>query len=490
MRPLSFVSLIVRTTGRVPWRDRLTGLAAVRVIDGAVEASYSTALCYVGGRPPRYDEWGGCDDPDEVPTFAAVEPTLREFLAAWPLVGPDVHLHLEHLSYELSRLNHPGLANPTIDLAALAQLALGAAPKDKPSLARLAEQLRLPPFRAGDLLGESRLAARVAARLASSLDPGQFPTLDTVLTAAGRPGPRPLLDALRWNSLPAQPGVYVLRDEQRQPLYVGKAVDLQRRVTSYLGYPLAAARRLDGLAEATADLEVQPTGSELEASLLEAQLIRELRPKYNVQRRIHWPKLFVRVHFGEPRPRLGQSAEAQDDGATYLGPFRSAGAARRARQLAAAAFDLRVPARARASAEYRERLQAALLFLSGEREAAVARVREQMREAARVGDEAALTRLRELLRHVLAFSLQDAALSMRPHADTFLAFDGREAYLIHAARLVARLAAPSVAAARASLQPLLDGLDRCQPPSPMDESASLILRWLGTRGPGWHIVRL
>ncbi|MBI4494855.1 MAG: GIY-YIG nuclease family protein [Chloroflexi bacterium] len=491
MRGLSFVSLVVGTTGRHPWRDRLAGIAAVRVARGAIDATYATALGYAGGRPRRYDEWGGMDDPDAVPTFAVVEPALREFLGAWPLIGPDIRLHLEHLGYELSRLNRPGLANPALDLATLAELALGpAASRDKPSLARLAERFGLPPHRSGDLLGEARLAARVALRLAAALDPGPFPTLEAVLTAADHPQGRPLLDPERWSHLPAEPGVYVLRDDRGQALYVGKASNLRSRVAAYLGHAVAAPRRMDGLAEATADLEVYPTGSELEASLLELRLISELQPRYNVQRRVRPPRLFLRVHPGEARPRLSQSAEVGADGAMYLGPFRSASAAARARRLAAQVFELRLSSRAGASPEYRTRLQSALLFLAGERGAALRGLRVRMRGAARAGDVAEVARLRELLREAQAFSLQEAALSMSPHTDTFLAFDGRQAYLVHAARLVVRLAAPSLESARAALAPALAGLERPAPPRPLDDAAHLVLRWLSTRGPTWRLVRL
>jgi hypothetical protein len=258
------------------------------------------------------------------------------------------------------------------------------------------------------------------------------------------------------------------------------------------------------------------------------------------------PRLFLRVYSAEARPRLAQTSDVRDDGAVYLGPFRSAAAAAQARRLAEQVFDLRppppLPRRKRRGkpvpsaqlplsnglsgnvaidaagvgapfprpaspfprgegppgahdplADYRQRLQDALL--AGERQQAVQRLQGRMRDAARAGDHSAVTRLRELLRQVLGFTLREAALSMSPHTDTFLAFDGRDAYLIHAARLLARVPAASLEAARAAVAPYLAGRSAdpsggMAAPLEMDDECHLVLRWLSTRGPGWKIVRL
>jgi len=141
--------------------------------------------------------------------------------------------------------------------------------------------------------------------------------------------------------LPAEPGVYVLEDATGEALYVGKSVDLSRRVPSYFGRPIAESRALYHLAELTERVEVIPVSSELEALLLEARLIDEWQPPFNVQRHAGSRCLYLRLSTQEPFPRLTESRVPAADGATYFGPFRHATAARRLRLLLASVLRLR-----------------------------------------------------------------------------------------------------------------------------------------------------
>ncbi|HLY65933.1 MAG TPA: GIY-YIG nuclease family protein, partial [Chloroflexota bacterium] len=141
--------------------------------------------------------------------------------------------------------------------------------------------------------------------------------------------------------LPSGPGVYVMSSAEAETLYVGKSVDLERRVGSYFGQPIAESRGLYQLANLAEHIEIIAVHSELEALLLEAHLIQELEPRFNIQRLTHERCRYLRLTVQEPFPMLTVSPAPADDGATYFGPFQHAAAADRLRQLLTGVLRLR-----------------------------------------------------------------------------------------------------------------------------------------------------
>ncbi len=128
-------------------------------------------------------------------------------------------------------------------------------------------------------------------------------------------------------SLPDAPGVYLFRDARGDLLYIGKAVSLRKRVQSYFtdrdfGYD---AERLGAMVGQIADVEYLLTANELEALILESNLIKERRPRYNIVLRDdkHYP--FIRLNLKDPFPALQVSRRIKNDGALYFGPYVPAG---------------------------------------------------------------------------------------------------------------------------------------------------------------------
>jgi len=128
-------------------------------------------------------------------------------------------------------------------------------------------------------------------------------------------------------SLPDAPGVYLFSDAEGGLLYVGKAVSLRRRVQSYFGGRDFGhdAGRLGAMVEQIAELEYILTAGELEALVLESNLIKERRPRYNILLRDdkHYP--FIRLNPADPFPALQVVRRIKADGALYFGPFVPAG---------------------------------------------------------------------------------------------------------------------------------------------------------------------
>ena len=165
-------------------------------------------------------------------------------------------------------------------------------------------------------------------------------------TAAGAHGARELgRGSIDSGDNPRAPGVYLMRDANERVIYVGKAKNLRDRVGTYFSQPLGYTRKMDGLIESLSRIQVEVVGSELEALLLESQLIRRYQPRYNTALRSHEQYPFIRIDVANPWPRVSLAKSRKDDGARYFGPFRSAATARKTVDLINRVVPLRTCAR-------------------------------------------------------------------------------------------------------------------------------------------------
>jgi len=137
----------------------------------------------------------------------------------------------------------------------------------------------------------------------------------------------------QWESLPQGPGVYLFKDRQGRILYVGKAGNLKNRVKSYLQPEERLHPKTRALMRRARDLDWIAVDSEHEALILEADVVRRERPRYNVllrdDKRFPWLRLSVQ----DPFPTLTVVRRRQRDGALYFGPYTSARAMRKTLQL-------------------------------------------------------------------------------------------------------------------------------------------------------------
>ena len=126
------------------------------------------------------------------------------------------------------------------------------------------------------------------------------------------------------NKLPTRPGVYIMRDEADTILYVGKAVNLRNRVRSYFRKNIGRGPAIDNMVEKIDHFEYIVTDSELEALVLENNLIKEHSPKYNTLLKDDKTYPYIKVTTGEDYPRILFSRTMKRDHARYFGPYSSA----------------------------------------------------------------------------------------------------------------------------------------------------------------------
>ncbi len=126
--------------------------------------------------------------------------------------------------------------------------------------------------------------------------------------------------------LPKEPGVYIMRDKKDSILYVGKAVNLHNRVRSYFRENIGRGPMIDKMVSLIARFEYIVTDSELEALVLENNLIKENSPKYNTLLKDDKTYPYIKVTVGEDYPRILFSRTMKKDKSKYYGPYNSAGA--------------------------------------------------------------------------------------------------------------------------------------------------------------------
>ncbi len=126
--------------------------------------------------------------------------------------------------------------------------------------------------------------------------------------------------------LPAAPGVYIMHDSKDDIIYVGKAISLKNRVRQYFQSSRNKSPKIEKMVTHIKRFEYIVTDSELEALILECNLIKEHRPKYNTMLKDDKGYPFIRVTLNEPYPRIKLARKMARDKSKYFGPYPSAGA--------------------------------------------------------------------------------------------------------------------------------------------------------------------
>ena len=221
------------------------------------------------------------------------------------------------------------------------------------------------------------------------------------------------------DQIPAETGVYLMKDVNGRILYIGKANHLRKRFQAYCKRPEQLPTKTAALLRNIASVETIVTGNEKEALLLESNLIKRHRPRYNVVLKDDKRYPSLRLNWMHPFPNLGIVRKAAKDGAQYFGPYSSAHAVRQSLKFIDKTFKLRKckdsefnrrtrpclhhqmgtcwgPCSLKVDPErYREVVKEVVLFLSGRTPELIRRVRRRMQEAAKRQDFETAARLRD-----------------------------------------------------------------------------------------------
>lgn len=125
----------------------------------------------------------------------------------------------------------------------------------------------------------------------------------------------------RVKRLPRKPGVYLMKDAKPRVIYVGKAIDLRARVSSYFATSRPSHPRTDALVERIHTVDVIVTDTELEALLVEQSLIKQYRPRYNVNLKDDKRFPYLRLSLAHPHPGIEVTRNLSDKRSKYFGPY-------------------------------------------------------------------------------------------------------------------------------------------------------------------------
>ena len=248
--------------------------------------------------------------------------------------------------------------------------------------------------------------------------------------------------------LPETPGVYLMRNVQRNILYVGKAVNLRNRVKSYFSSPVKLTPKTRALVEHIHDFEYFVVTSEQEALILELNLIKRYWPPYNVLLKDDKTFPYLKIKFDEPWPRLYITRRLDDDGSHYFGPFASINSLRQSLGVLKSIFPLRTcsenidnhkrarpclkfdmgyclaPCTGKVSRdEYDNVIKQLIQYLEGKYEAVTRAINKKMSECAEAQDYELAARFRDQLKALTAVAEgQSIAMKVRGEQDA-IAFE-------------------------------------------------------------------
>ena len=456
---VEFVIIDTETTGLRPGSHRVIEVAGVRIRGGEVLGSYSSLLNPGVRVPPFIAQFTGITSDMLIPAPASHEalPDFLSFIEGAVVVGHNVGFDIGFLSYEAQLL---GQSFPIdgLDTIPLARRFVPGLKRFK--LDHVAERLKIPTAQRHRALGDAKVTAAIFIKLLELAGKqgitmlgqlrrrlqlpvawsGDITTItstrqldllrsDGKIAAASvttRPTGTLFLNPAWRRDFPTQPGVYLMKDSNGQVIYVGKAKCLKDRLASYYNQPLGYTRKMDGLLQNVKEIETRVLGSELEALLVESQLIKQLQPAYNVQLRNYELYPFIKIDIQHAFPRVYATREVTADGARYFGPFRSRRLVDLTIELVQKIFPLRtctrsLPPQAKASepclrlhlnrcsapcrgdadaAEYRKVIDEVCAFLGGEREDLLDRLRRQMLDASQQLNFERAAWLRDTIRSV------------------------------------------------------------------------------------------
>ena len=268
----------------------------------------------------------------------------------------------------------------------------------------------------------------------------------------------------KLSHLPDKPGVYLWKDSQGRIIYVGKAVNLRNRIRSYMQSGRHQSPKVRAMVSRIADLEYIITASEIEALILECNLIKQHRPKYNISLRDDKSYPYIKVTLAEEYPRVYVTRKVLKDGSRYFGPYTDAGAVHETIRLLRRLFPLRscrqldarrpclqyhikrclAPCAGNVTTQtYAEMIRSVLLFLEGRSDYVAKNIRQQMTKAAtdleferaaRLRDQlAAIEKVREKQNIITGSGDQDAVGLARSAAGTCV-----QVFFVRSGKLVGR----------------------------------------------------
>jgi DNA polymerase III subunit epsilon len=320
-----FTVVDLETTGGQAGPGNIIEIGAYRMVGRRLTESFQTLVRPQGGVVPRFITGLTSITTEMVraaPPIEEVLPVFREFMGERVMVAHNAAYDFGFLNFEFRRIFGIGLPNPVLCTLRMSR-------RFMPSLKRrrldlLAGHFGLSIEGRHRGLGDARMAAEILSIFIDIAEKMGITRLDRLLDdyhrgIAGRRIERHVPPE-EVAALPLAPGVYLMRNERGDMLYIGKARRLRERVSSY--FSTSVSSKTADLISHVYKIETRITRSPLEAALDEARLIRELKPPFNRMLKSVAPAYFIKLYMMDEFPRVTISPKMTTRrGVMHLGPF-------------------------------------------------------------------------------------------------------------------------------------------------------------------------
>ncbi len=249
------------------------------------------------------------------------------------------------------------------------------------------------------------------------------------------------------NKLPSKTGVYIFKDENGDYLYIGKAENIKKRVKTHLENPNPSGKEAV-LARKTASIDYMVTPSEVEALILECNLIKEYKPRYNVMLKDDKKYPYIKITSGEKFPTVYLTRDLNDKPAKYFGPYTNAKAVRKILPFLRRIFPFKIckknkadnkpcldyhisrcigPCTGRVSEEdYRDIINGVSMFLEGKVENLFSNLKEKMDKASVARDYEKAGRLRDQIEAIRKMSPSPIVSRLKNANQDFIGYAGEK----------------------------------------------------------------
>jgi len=253
---------------------------------------------------------------------------------------------------------------------------------------------------------------------------------------------------LELKKLPDKPGVYIMKDKEGNIIYVGKAVVLKNRVRQYFHNTNKLPAKVKAMVSHVDSFEYIVTDSEVEALILECNLIKKYRPRYNILLKDDKGYPYIKVTMNEEYPRVFMTRRIEKDGAKYFGPYTSTGAVKETLNLIKKLFPIKTCNRVLPrdigkkrpclnyyiyqclgpctgnvnSEEYRSLMKDICMFLDGRHEEIVKRLEKDMMQASENMEFEKAAKIRDKLAALKVIAEKQKVLSLNNEDEDIVAF--------------------------------------------------------------------
>lgn len=320
-----FVVVDLETAGGRPAPDSIIEIGAYRMHGRHILESFQS-LIRPGMLVPRFITRLTSISNEmlaDAPLIKDVLPSFREFLGGAVMVAHNAQFDRSFLDFEFRRLFGIGLQNPVLCTIRLARRLLPSIKRRRLDL--LAEHFGLSTAGRHRALGDARMTAELLSIMLEIIERMGVNRLDRLIDYHGRgPTGRRIerhVPPERIAAISHSPGVYLMRNERGELLYIGKATRLRERVVSYFSQANLNAKTAELISHVWA-IETRVMRSPLEAALIEARMIRQHKPPYNKMLKSAAPAFVIQLDLDDQFPRLKVARKLTTrPGVMQLGPY-------------------------------------------------------------------------------------------------------------------------------------------------------------------------